>query len=156
MRQQQPAFEHRHLVTYAETNAVGNVYFATYFTWQGLVREMFLSRYAPDVLAAIGKGQTLVTVDAHFDFYNELFAFDQVLLRMHAGDQHLNRLRLHFEVFRENSPTLELIARGHQTVAWMNTSATGGPLTPAKVPDQLRSGIDEATVDFVRRQEIAS
>ena len=36
------AFEYRHVVSFEETNLVGNVYFANHLSWQGRCRELFL------------------------------------------------------------------------------------------------------------------
>lgn len=45
----------QHLVTFDETNLVGNVYFAHYLRWQGHCRERFLADHAPGVLAAFSR-----------------------------------------------------------------------------------------------------
>ena len=36
------AYEYHHIVSFQETNLVGNVYYANYVQWQGRCREMFL------------------------------------------------------------------------------------------------------------------
>jgi hypothetical protein len=41
------AYEYRHVVSFEETNLVGNVYYVNHIRWQGLCREMFLRDYAP-------------------------------------------------------------------------------------------------------------
>ena len=41
-------FEHKHVVTFGETNLLGNVYFTNFFVWQGECREMFLHEYVPE------------------------------------------------------------------------------------------------------------
>ena len=46
-----PFFSYEHVVTFAETNLVGNVYFAHYVGWQGACREHFLAAHAPEVAA---------------------------------------------------------------------------------------------------------
>ena len=43
-------YEYRHLVSFEETNLVGNVYYVNHVRWQGRVREMFLRDHAPDVV----------------------------------------------------------------------------------------------------------
>ena len=42
-------YEYRHLVTFQETNLVGNVYYANHISWQGRVRELFLRMHPPVV-----------------------------------------------------------------------------------------------------------
>ncbi|HEY4084192.1 MAG TPA: acyl-CoA thioesterase [Burkholderiaceae bacterium] len=76
-------FETRHIVTFEETNVVGNVYYANYFSWQGRCRELFLQRHAPELLAELEAGELrMVTAHASCDFLDEFRAFDEVLIRM--------------------------------------------------------------------------
>ena len=44
------AYEYHHIVSFEETNLVGNVYYANYVRWQGRCREMFLKDHAPDII----------------------------------------------------------------------------------------------------------
>lgn len=41
-------FVHSHVVSYSETNSVGNVYFAQYAMWVGKARELFFNECLPD------------------------------------------------------------------------------------------------------------
>ena len=41
-------FELEHVVTFADTNVVGNVYFANYFRWQGECRELLMAESYPE------------------------------------------------------------------------------------------------------------
>jgi len=41
-------FVHHHMVSYSETNSVGNVYFAQYAMWVGKTRELFFNVCLPD------------------------------------------------------------------------------------------------------------
>ena len=42
-------YEYRHVVTFRETNLVGNVYYTNHLEWQGRCRELFLRDHAPEV-----------------------------------------------------------------------------------------------------------
>jgi enediyne biosynthesis thioesterase len=53
------AYEHRHIVSFAETNLVGNVYYVNHVAWQGRVREMFLRDHAPEIIAELSRGLSL-------------------------------------------------------------------------------------------------
>src|ERR1043165_4779399 len=77
-----PAYEYRHVVTFEETNLVGNVYYVNHLRWQGCCREMFLREYAPDTLRALENDLCLVTAHCACDYLAELTAFAEVLLRM--------------------------------------------------------------------------
>jgi enediyne core biosynthesis thioesterase len=76
-------FDLRHVVTFEETNVVGNVYYSSYFSWQGRCRELFLRCHAPDLLAELESGRLrMVTAHASCDFLDEFRAFDEVQIRM--------------------------------------------------------------------------
>lgn len=141
-----PAYEYEHVVTYEETNAVGNVYFATYFKWQGLVRERFLHERAPSILEAVDSQHPLVTVDASCTFLDEVWPFDALLIRMYADQPVQNRLTLRYEFWRRSTTTdQQLVARGQQTVAWMDRS-NEHPV-PIRVPQSLVDAIDLAIAE---------
>ena len=55
-------YEFRHVVTFEETNLVGNVYYANHIRWQGICREMFIRQHAPSVIQDLNSGLLLVTV----------------------------------------------------------------------------------------------
>src|SRR5690348_15573999 len=55
-------YEFRHIVSFEETNLVGNVYYVNHLRWQGLCRKMFIREHAPSVLADLSNGLALVTV----------------------------------------------------------------------------------------------
>lgn len=77
------SFDLHHVVTFEETNLVGNAYFSHYFRWQGQCREMFLREFAPQALADLASGELrLVTAHASCDYFDEFTAFNQVCIRM--------------------------------------------------------------------------
>ena len=133
------AYEYRHIVSFEETNLVGNVYYANHVRWQGRCREMFLREHAPDVLDVLKKDLALVTIRVSCDYLAELAAFDEVLIRMRLGGLTQNRITMHFEYWRQNGSGEELIARGEQQVACMGRS--GGELFPTPFPDSLRRAL---------------
>jgi enediyne core biosynthesis thioesterase len=112
------AFVYNHVVGFEETNLVGNVYFANIIKWQGRCREMFIKEYAPDVLDELYKDLSLVTVNVTADFYKEIFAFDEVKIRMFLSDQVQNRVTMNFEYWRSlDDGNEELVAVGKQQIA---------------------------------------
>ncbi len=133
------SWDHRHVVTLEETNAIGNVYFVSYFRWQGLCRELFLHEAAPAVLEALRDGLVLVTTRSSCDYFAELAAFDHVLIRMTLGEVRQNRVVMRFEYLRENGATTELVARGEQEVACLERH--DGSVRPTPVPDELRAAL---------------
>lgn len=135
------SFEYRHVVGFEETNLVGNVYYANHVRWQGRCREMFLREHAPELLADLAGDLALVTTRVACDYFDELFAFDEVLIRMRAGAVSANRVTMLFDYLRVGADGGEtLIARGEQQIACMRRTARGTVATP--IPEPLRRALE--------------
>ncbi|MBM3881825.1 MAG: acyl-CoA thioesterase [Verrucomicrobia bacterium] len=135
------AYEYRHLVSFAETNLVGNVYYVNHLSWQGRCRELFLREHAPEVLDELARGLSLATVRCACEYLCELSAFDEVIVRMRLAEQVQNRLTLGFEYWRRKAGAEELVARGEQQVACMRRE--GERLVPVPIPTSLRRALAE-------------
>jgi enediyne biosynthesis thioesterase len=132
-------YEYRHIVSFQETNLVGNVYFTNHLGWQGRCRELFLRDHAPDVIDELGCGLSLATISCSCEYFAELMAFDEVSVRMRLAELVQNRLRLAFEYWRRKNGGEELVARGEQQIACMRRG--GEKLLPAPVPQTLRAAL---------------
>jgi enediyne biosynthesis thioesterase len=133
------AYEYRHIVSFQETNLVGNVYYTNHLSWQGRCRELFLREHAPDVIAELSRGLSLATVRCSCEYFAELSAFDEVIVRMRLAELVQNRIMLGFEYWRRGAGGEELVARGEQQVACMKRE--GERLVPAPVPQALREAL---------------
>jgi enediyne biosynthesis thioesterase len=134
------AYEIRHVVTLEETNVVGNVYYANYVRWQGLCREMFLRDHTPDLLHELGQSLSFVTTRVSCEFFRELFAFDEVIVRMRAGVVTRGRVSMIFEYLRSGDGDSELVAKGEQQIACMRKD--GSRLVPAPLPHSLSRALE--------------
>lgn len=133
------AYEYRHIVSFEETNLVGNVYYVNHLSWQGRVREMFLRDHAPDIIGELSRGLSLATVRVSCEYLAELMAFDEVIIRMRLGELTQSRMTLLFEYWRAGQSGEELIARGEQEIACLRRE--GENLTPTPVPKSLREAL---------------
>lgn len=133
------AYEYRHVVGFEETNLVGNVYYASHVRWQGRCREFFLRDHAPDVLAQLAEGLCLVTTRCSCEYFAELSAFDEVLIRMRLGALVQNRVTMNFEYWRTNASGEELVARGEQQIACM--TRRGEKMEAAPIPRTLAEAL---------------
>lgn len=129
-------YDYEHIVTFDETNVVGNVYFANHLRWQGHCRELFLRERAPGVLAALAESLALVTTRCSCEYFAELAALDRVQVRMSLAELGQSRVVMRFDYFRLGDREPELVARGEQQVACLERSSDG--LQPVPVPDELR------------------
>jgi enediyne biosynthesis thioesterase len=132
-------YEYYHTVCFEETNLVGNVYYVNYVSWQGRCREMFLRDRAPEVLAELSKDLALATVRVSCEYFAELFAFDEVIIRMSLGTHKQNRITMIFEYWCLARNSKEPIARGEQEVACMRRE--GDKLVPTPIPKSLRDAL---------------
>ena len=132
-------YEYRHIVSFQETNLVGNVYFTHFMAWQGRCREMFLRDHAPDVIEDLSSRLSLATVRCSCEYFAELGVFDEVIIRMRLGELMQNRITLAFEYWRRKDADEELVARGEQQVACMKRE--DHRLVPAMVPPSLREAL---------------
>jgi enediyne biosynthesis thioesterase len=129
------AYEYRHVVGFQETNLVGNVYYVNYLSWQGRCREMFLRDNAPEILDDLANGLHLVTTHVSCQYLSELYAFDEVVLRMRLGSVVQNRVTMLFEYWRNTPDGDLLVARGEQGAACMREE--GGKIVPTQIPESL-------------------
>ena len=133
-------FEYRHVVGFEETNLVGNVYYANHVRWQGRCRELFLREHAPEVMAELAQGLALATTHVSCDYFAELFAFDEVVIRMRLEELTLSRISMSFEYWRRNGEAEELVARGAHQVTCVRRGANRGVM-PGALPASLREAL---------------
>jgi enediyne biosynthesis thioesterase len=133
------SFAYEHVVTFDETNLVGNVYFVNHLRWQGHCRELFLRAHAPGVIDALEDGLALVTLSCSCEYFAELRAFDRVVVRMRLRELQQNRIVMGFDYVRAHDGAEEPVARGTQEVACLRR--TGDGLVPVPVPDELKDAL---------------
>jgi len=132
-------YEYRHIVGFEETNLVGNVYYVNHLKWQGRCRELFLREHAPELLDELSHGLALVTTRCACEYLGEIFAFDEILVRMSLAALAQNRMDLHFDYVRVKDGAETLIARGDQQVVVMRKD--GERMVAEAVPARLREAL---------------
>lgn len=132
-------YEWHHIVTFEDTNLVGNVYYANHIRWQGSCREMFLRDHAPDVLEQLNNHLVMVTTHVSCEYFNELYVFDEVIVCMRAGAITESRVTMLFDYLRKQDKGKELIARGEQQIACLLKK--NGTTVPTPVPKSLREAL---------------
>jgi len=129
-------YEYHHLVTFDDTNSVGNVYFARFFQWMGSCREVITAEHYPELVADIKRGFGFATEFAHIDYAQECFLFDKILIKMKVTE--LSRTRIEFSFEFVNEEKKSVIATGKQAVIWVNPQHR-----PSIMPDKLYDSIVE-------------
>jgi len=143
-------YEMRHVVSFEETNLVGNVYYVNLIRWQGRCRELFLRDHCPQLLADLGRDLVLVTTHCSCDFLQELAAFDEVLIRMRLGWIRQGRVRMLFEYYRpEFRPEFRPVSRP------VSRPASAQALAAVNGDVETTSGADPGPLIARGEQEIA-
>jgi enediyne biosynthesis thioesterase len=133
-------YEYRHRICLEETNVVGNVYYTHYIRWQGRCREMFLHDHAPQLLSELGHGFTMATTRVTCSYYQELAAFDEIVIRMSAGTITPSRLTMVFRYYLALPNGREaLVAEGEQEVVCIERKA--GSIEPIPLPELLVNAV---------------
>ncbi|WP_433334783.1 acyl-CoA thioesterase [Spirillospora sp. CA-294931] len=134
-----PYFEVRHIVGLDETNVVGNVYFAHFVRWQGRCRELFLRERVPGLIAELGAGLKIFTLSCSCEYLAEVFAFDEIAVRMRLAELSQTQVAFMFDYMRVRGEAEELVATGRQRVLCMR--AEGDGMRPARVPAAFRRAL---------------
>jgi enediyne core biosynthesis thioesterase len=130
-----PAFNYRHVVSFEETNVVGNVYFTRHIAWQGRCREMFLRQNAPKILDEIARDLRLVTLRVSCEYFEELNVFDEIDVQMRLAHLRQHRIGLDFNIIKVRQSREVCAARGFQEIACMRAKPNG--LLPISPPAAL-------------------
>lgn len=139
------SYEFRHIVAFEETNLVGNVYYVNHLRWQGRCRELFLMEKAPDVLKRIRSDLLLVTTRCSCEYYLELCAFDEIIVRMRLARLVGHKMDLQFDYYRLKNGREELVAQGEQQVACMKKE--GSQSVAAPFPESLIEALQPYITD---------
>jgi enediyne biosynthesis thioesterase len=83
----------------------------------------------------LSTGLAFVTTRSSCDYFSELFAFDEVIIRMRLGEIKQNRITMIFEYWRCSGENEELVARAEQQVACMRREKNG--MMAASIPKSL-------------------
>jgi enediyne core biosynthesis thioesterase len=134
-----PAFILRHVVSFEETNVVGNVYFTRHVAWQGRCREMFLKAHAPELLNDMARDLRLVTLRVSCEYFEELNALDDIEVQMSLAHLRQHRIGLDFIIVKLRAGGNVCAARGFQEIGCMRATRTG--LVPILPPPPLAAAL---------------
>lgn len=139
--------EHSVETSLQNANVVGNIYFANYSAWQGLVRDRYFHRLAPEYFRGTGEGGELLCLRCRVDHLREAMPFDRIAITMALKSLHRCHATFYFEYFQENpeGPRLKL-ATGRQDVVWIKRDGHRKP-TPAPFPARVQAAFEKAIRD---------
>jgi acyl-CoA thioesterase FadM len=129
------------VTTSEDANAVGNIYYAQYFTWQARLLETFLHTAAPRALRDAGGGE-LVCRKSRVDFLREAMPFDRLQVTMAVERLHQRGGVLRFEYFLIGPDGgRSKLSVGQLDVSWARRGADGR-LQAAAWPEDVREVLE--------------
>jgi enediyne biosynthesis thioesterase len=114
------SFEHTFIVTLKDVNLYGTVYFARYFEWQGVSRELYLMTV--DNFHEVLSGITMVTKFAWNDYKKQIFPFDEVLVRIQNRNIKKSSFEMIFTYFNKKSG--EIFSVGGETLIFVDNKGS--------------------------------
>jgi enediyne polyketide synthase len=128
--------------TSAESNLVGNIYFANYYHWQKRVIDRFFHRLAPELHTAAGRPGEFHWRHGEVNHLREAMPFDRIEVVMGLKSLFDHGLRLHFDFFRlTEDGQRQKLAHGECEAAWVQRGGDLPSPIPARYRDALREGL---------------
>jgi acyl-CoA thioester hydrolase len=131
-------FTHRHKirVRYAETDAMGVVYYANYLTFFEVARVEYLRAAGIDYRSLEEAKMTGAVVAAHVNYHAPAKFDDELSLWSRCVSMGKVRFRIEYEAWREVDRTL--VASGYTEHALLAHQS----LRPVRIPEWVREGIE--------------
>jgi acyl-CoA thioesterase FadM len=119
------------------SNLVGNIYFANYYTWMGQTRDRYFFNLIPDYFRGTGEKGELLCLECRVDHLREAMPFDRILVTMGLKVLNTFSAALYFEYFRlEPDGTRIKLAVGEHLAVWVKRNDQGQPI-PAPFPQPV-------------------
>jgi enediyne biosynthesis thioesterase len=141
------SYRYEHVVSFEETNALGNVYFSNFLKWQGICRERFLKEHTPELIVRLADGLKIATVACSCSFYWNLYPFDSVFIDMYLDDpggdkliREVDVLRISFKYWKSADSQKLLVAEGEQRIAFLYPEPPNG-WGRGPLPQALRAAL---------------
>jgi enediyne polyketide synthase len=127
-----------------QANAVGNVYYANYYEWQGALRDHYLQRLLPEYFGGVGQMGEAICLDCRVDHLREAMPFDRIMVTMALKSLNTSRAKLYFDYYRVDGsgPPIKL-AWGTHLMVWVRRDNQGRPLE-TDFPPALRKALETA------------
>ena len=111
-------FNYELTVTLKDINMYGTVYFARYFEWQGVCRELYFTTV--EGWQGILKDIALVTKYAWNDYKKQIHVFDQIVVKVQNRKIKKGSFEMMFTYI--NKRTNEIVSVGGETLVFMNSN----------------------------------
>ncbi len=127
---------HRIRVRYAETDAMGVVYYANYMTYFEVARVEYLRAAGIDYRSLEEAKMTGAVTEGHIEYRLPAKFDDELTLWSRCVSMGKVRFKIEYEVWREADAAL--IVRGYTEHAMLDHQT----LRPVRIPDWVRLGVE--------------
>jgi acyl-CoA thioester hydrolase len=124
-------------VRYAETDAMGVVYYANYFVWFEVARGAFCRVYGIDYQSIERDGTPLAVVEAYCRYRAPARYGDRITVRVRLTELKRSLMRFDYEIL--NADTRQLLAEGWTRHAWITREGK-----PTACPESIRNRLTDA------------
>ena len=128
---------HKIRVRYAETDAMGVVYYANYLTYFEVARVEYLRAAGIRYRALEDDNMVAAVTSAHVNYHAPARFDDELSLWTRCVSMGKVRFRIEYEIKREADDAL--VASGHTEHALL----AHGSLRPVRIPDWVKAGIEQ-------------
>ena len=129
-----------------QANAVGNVYYAHYYEWQGALRDHYLQKLLPEYFGGVGASGEALCLACRVDHLREAMPFDRIMVTMALKTLYDSRAMLQFDYYRVDDGAAPVkLAWGSQLMVWVERDRRGVP-REAPFPDALRNAMAAAII----------
>jgi len=136
--------QHTFETSLGQANAVGNLYYANYYEWQGHLRDRWFYDIVPDRFQGTGERGELICLACRVNHLREAMPFDQVTTTMSLKALWPESILLHFDYHRlMPDGSLTKLAYGDHEAIWVRRDRDGTP-QPAPFPEAVQNALDEA------------
>ena len=114
------SFNYEFIVTLKDVNMYSTVYFARYFEWQGVCRELYFTTV--ENWQEILKDVALVTKFAWNDYKKQIHVFDNILVKVQNRSIKKSSFEMMFTYINKKSG--EIVSTGGETLVFMNSKGS--------------------------------
>jgi len=127
-------FNYELTVTLKDINMYGTVYFARYFEWQGVCRELYFTTL--ENYQAVFNDIALVTKYAWNDYKKQIHVFDQILIRVQNRNIKKTSFEMMFTYIDKKSG--DVVSVGGETLIFMDKNGI-----ILRIPDRITKELNK-------------
>ncbi len=126
-----------------DSNLVGNVYFANYFSWQGQTRDQYFYNLIPEYFRGTEIESELLCLESRVDHLREAMPFDKIIVSMALKKLKTFSAVFYFEYFRLEADGKRIkLAFGEQNAIWVIRDSQGKPI-PSPFPLKVKKDFEK-------------